>query len=336
MEAIDFSSVNHLFTSKKKILITSHSNPDGDAIGSALALYHFLLAAGHDVYVMVPNNFPDFLAWLAGHDQVLLYENQRKVCDPIMETADIVFSLDYNSPTRINSAAQAFVRSKSVKILIDHHIDPDFAAYDHVFSTTDISSTSELVYQFMASFDKTLINKDIAEAIYVGIMTDTGSFSYNCNFTSTFRVVAELIDQGIDTSRISRLVYANNRESRLRLLGYALSEKLTVLYDFHTAYISLTREELNQHDNRTGDTEGLVNYALSIRGIKFAALFTERENKIRISFRSVGDFSVNEFAKRHFAGGGHKNAAGGDSFADMDQTLSTFHRLLEEYKDDLK
>jgi phosphoesterase RecJ-like protein len=248
----------------------------------------------------------------------------------------VLFSLDYNSPSRINDASGSFVNSPAVKILIDHHINPEKDAYDHCFSTTQISSTCELVYQFMKSINKNLIDKAIAENIFVGIMTDTGSFSYNCNYESTFKIVAELIGKKIDTNRINRLIYSDNTESRLKLLGYSLSEKLIVLPEYQTAYISLTRAELEKYHYKTGDTEGLVNYALSIKGVQFAALFTERENKIRISFRSVGNFSVNEFAGKHYEGGGHRNAAGGDSFVDMDQTLINFNRLLEDYKDLLK
>lgn len=336
MEALDFTAISHLFTTKRKIFITSHANPDGDAVGSALALYHFMVAAGHDVNVMVPNGFPDFLAWLPGKDKVLIYEDSKQECDRLFSTSDVLFALDYNSPSRINDAGESFTRASGTKILIDHHIDPDIGSYDHCFSTTNISSTSELVYLFMHFLDDKLINQAIAENIYVGIMTDTGSFSYNCNYVQTFETVAKLIAKGIDASRISRLVYSNNSESRLRLLGFALSEKLTVLPEYHTAYISLSKEELDAHGHKTGDTEGLVNYALSISGIRFAALFTGRENKIRISFRSMGEFSVNEFARNHFLGGGHRNAAGGDSFEDMVQTITKFKRLLQDYKADLK
>ncbi len=335
METIDFSAVGHLFSTSRKVFITSHSNPDGDAIGSALALYHFMLAAGHEAHVMVPNAFPDFLAWLSGHEQILIYEQARERCDALIREADILFALDYNSPSRIGEVSGPFMKAGGIKILIDHHIDPETEVYDHCFSTTEVSSTSELVYRFMEDTDSLLIDKDMAEAIYVGIMTDTGSFSYNCNYESTFAIVARLIRHGIDTNRISRLVYSNNTESRLRLLGYALSSKLTVLPEYRTAFIALTREELARFSHRTGDTEGLVNYALSIKGIRFAALFTEREDKIRISFRSTGDFSVNDFARRHFLGGGHRNAAGGDSFAPMDQTLEEFIRLLKEYRNTL-
>lgn len=333
METLDFSKVNDLLSGRKKILVTSHANPDGDAIGSLLALYHFLTAMGHEVSAMVPDAFPDFLDWLPGRDNILFYNSQKDVCDALFASSQVVFSLDYNAPSRIHDAAEAFTASQALKILIDHHIDPHVESFDHCISTTDVSSTCELLYQFLKQLDHRLINHDIAACIFVGILTDTGSFSYNCNFPATFMIVAELIRTGIDTNRINQLIYANNTESRLRLLGYALSEKLVVVPRLHTAYISLSRQEMNSYNYKTGDTEGLVNYALGIRNIRFAVLFTERENKIRISFRSKGDFSVNDFARKHYSGGGHKNAAGGDSFKPMDITINEFNRLLETYSD---
>lgn len=335
LNPLDFKVVAPLFSEPKKIFITSHSNPDGDAVGSALALHHFFMADGHDVHVMVPNAFPDFLNWLPGQEKVLLYEHSKSLCDRYFKEADVLFSLDYNAPSRIGDASESFTRSQATKILIDHHIEPDRDAYDHCFSTTKTSSTSELVYQFMQHLGKEKINLPIAENIFAGIMTDTGSFSYNCNYVTTFHIAAELIALGVDAGRINRQVYASNNETRIRLLGYALDRKLTVVPDFHTAFIALTREELDQFNFQTGDTEGLVNYALSIRNVRFAALFTEKDNKIRISFRSNGSFSVNDFARKHFEGGGHKNAAGGDSFLTMDQTIETFIRLLDEYKEEL-
>jgi phosphoesterase RecJ-like protein len=335
LSSLDFSTVSPLFTQPKKIFITSHSNPDGDAVGSALALYHFFSADGHDVHVMVPNAFPDFLKWLPGQEKVLFYEDSKDLCDRLFREAELLFSLDYNAPSRIGDATESFIRSQATKILIDHHIEPERNAYDHCFSTTQTSSTSELVYQFMEVLGREKINRAIAENIFAGIMTDTGSFSYNCNYVSTFRIAADLIALGVDAGRINREVYSSNNESRIRLLGYALDRKLTVVGDFHTAYIALTKEELDAFNFQTGDTEGLVNYALSIKGIRFAALFTEKDDKIRISFRSNGSFSVNDFARKHFEGGGHKNAAGGDSFLTMDQTIDAFIRLLDDYKKDL-
>ena len=335
MDTLNISQIKELLSSKKKILITSHSNPDGDALGSGLAMVHFLKQLGHEINFMVPNSFPDFLKWMPGQENILIYEKEKKECQRLMKSADILFSLDYNTPSRLGEAGDDFKDAKGIKILIDHHIDPDVQEYDYVLSTVMTTSTSELVYDFIKQIDPTKLNVDIAECLYTGIMTDTGSFSYACNYEKTFRIVAELYKLGLDGVKINRLVYNTYSENRLRLLGYALSEKLVVLQEFATAYIYLTKEELNQYNYKAGDTEGLVNYALSIKGIKLAALFIGKSEKIRISFRSVGEFSVNKLARNHYEGGGHKNAAGGDSFLSMKETLAVFERLLSKYKEEL-
>jgi phosphoesterase RecJ-like protein len=273
---------------------------------------------------------------MPGQENILIYDNEKLLCDELFQSANVLFSLDYNAPSRIGDASEAFVKSNATKVLIDHHINPESEVYNFCYSKTDITSTSELVYELMDYLAANLIDKSIAECIYTGIMTDTGSFSYNCNYVRTFEIVAELYKTGIDGQRINRLIYANNTESRLRLLGFSLSQKLKVITEYHTAYIYLSKQDLLSYNYKDGDTEGLVNYALSIEGIRFAALFSEREDKIRVSFRSVGEFSVNRFARAHFEGGGHRNAAGGDSFIDMDKTLEKFERLLAKYTSELK
>jgi phosphoesterase RecJ-like protein len=335
LEAFDFSDVKNLLKTPKSILLTSHHSPDGDALGASLALYNFLIKMGHKVNVVVPNAYPDFLNWMPGQENILIYEKDKKVCDSLFQSCEILFSLDYNAPMRIGDASEAFKKSGAVKILIDHHVEPEIGAYDFIHSKTDISSTSEFIYELMKYLSRDLIDKPISECIYTGIMTDTGSFSFNCNYVRTFEIVAELYKTGMDGARINRLIYANNTESRLRLLGYSLSQKLKVIPEYHTAYIFLSKEELNKYHFKDGDTEGLVNYALSIEGIRFAALFSERTNKIRVSLRSVGEFSVNRFAKKHFEGGGHRNAAGGDSFISMNKTLEKFEKLLTDYASEL-
>lgn len=336
LNTLNISKITQLLSSKKKILITSHSNPDGDALGSGLGMWHFLKQFNHEVNFMVPNSFPDFLAWMPGQENIIVFDKDKKRCNDLIESADILFSCDYNTPSRLGEPAESFKNANGIKILIDHHIDPDLNEYDHILSTVDTSSTSELVYDFIKLVDLSKLNLEIAECLYTGIMTDTGSFSYACNYEKTFRIVAELYKLGLDGVRINRLVYNTFSESRLRLLGYALSEKLVVLQEYATAYISLTIDELDKYNYKVGDTEGLVNYALSIKGIKLAALFTEKNNKTRISFRSVGEFSVNKLARKHYEGGGHKNAAGGDSFESMEETLNGFERLLSEYRKELK
>jgi len=336
LETFDFSAFKKLLLTPKKILLTSHTNPDGDALGSSLALYHFLKKTGHDVMVMVPDSFPEFLFWMPGQKEIMIFEEDKNKYAEYFSNCDILISLDYNAPNRLGKEpAELFKSSKATKVLIDHHIDPEYKSYDLCYTTTDISSTSEMVFELIEFLSPKLIDKDIAACIYAGIMTDTGSFSYNCNYPRMFEIVANLYKTGMDGQQINRLVYANNSEARLRLLGYSLSRKLKVIDEHHTAYIALTKKELEEFSYQSGDTEGLVNFALSIKGIKFAALFSERDNKIRISFRSAGDFSVNDFARKHFEGGGHKNAAGGDSFIPMDKTLEKFERLLNEYKNEL-
>ena len=336
MKNLNFASTTELWKTPKEIFLSAHENPDGDAVGSLLALFHFFNSMGHTVTMMVPNRFPDFLTWMPGQENIMIYAESKSHCDEKMNRADVLFSLDYNSPSRIGKAEQTFRSSTAIKILIDHHIDPEKDFYNHCFSTVQTSSTAELVYEFMIEIDKDRVDREIGDCIFEGMMTDTGSFSYNCNFARTFQIVSELIEKGVDTVKINRLVYATYAEPRLRLLGFAISEKLVVNKTYNTAYIWLTRDELNRFQYKIGDTEGLVNYAMSIEGIRFAALFTERENKIRISFRSTGNFSVNEFARSHFQGGGHKNAAGGDSFENMNKTLENFERLLTRYASELQ
>ncbi len=332
---LNFSSLKSLLSVPKKIVLTSHTNPDGDAVGASLAMFLFLKNQGHKVKVVLPNAFPEYLAWMEGSDQIKLYEKDKAACDELFASADILFSLDYNHPNRIGDAEQSFIQSKAVKILIDHHVQPKIDAYNHVFSTVETSSTSELVFDCITALNHDAMTKPIAECIYTGIMTDTGSFSYACNNEKTFRIVADLYKAGINGVKINRLVYNTFSESRLRLLGYALSEKLRVLPEYATAYIYLTTEELNRFNYQVGDTEDVVNYALSIKGVRFAAMFIERDKKIRVSLRSVGDFKVNTLAREYFEGGGHKNAAGGDSFLTMEKTLDKFEQLLPAYKKEL-
>ncbi len=335
MTTLNFSEIKPLLSSKKKILIVGHTNPDGDALGSSLALYNFLKAEGFDLSIVMPTSYPDFLAWMPGQENIRIYENEKELCDTLFNEAEVIFSMDHNKPSRLGIATKAFEESKALKIMIDHHIDPDKKSYDLIFSTSKTTSTSELVFDFLTQYNPALINRKVAECIYVGIMTDTGSFSYACNYEKTYRIVAELYKLGIDGVNIHRQVYDTFSESRMRLLGYCLSEKMVVKQKLNTAYIFLTIPELERFNFNPGDTEGVVNYSLAIKGIRLAALFTEKEDKIRISFRSAGSFDVNIFARKHFNGGGHRNAAGGDSFLSMDKTLEKFERLLNEYEEEL-
>lgn len=332
----DYQSIISVLTPEKKILITAHANPDGDAIGSALALFHFLSASGYQVKVVVPNDFPSFLSWMPGINQIVVYKHHEKEVIKMAVQADIIFCMDYNGLKRVEKMQTIFDKSKAERILIDHHPHPEVASFQYLFSKTNTSSTSEMVYDFitrMAGLEG--ISKEIADCLYVGIATDTGSFSYSCNYPETFHVVAELVRKGIDTEKIHRLVYDTYSESRMRLLGFSLSEKMKVLTEYGTAYIALSKEDLRRFNFQIGDTEGLVNYPLSIDGISMAVLFTEKEQFIRMSLRSKGKFSVNEFVKKHFEGGGHKNAAGGNSYLSLEETLKKFEELLPAYQEDL-
>ncbi|MBK6345420.1 MAG: DHH family phosphoesterase [Bacteroidales bacterium] len=317
------------------MVVTSHYNPDGDALGSSLALSSYLRRKGHSVRTIIPNDFPEFLNWMPGREDTVIYFHKSKTANELLANAGIIFCLDFNSIPRVNLFADKLFEAKGKKILIDHHLQPE-DHFDLTLSVINTSSTSELVFDFIdASGDADIMDKAMAECLYVGIMTDTGSFSFACNHPHTYEVVSRLVRIGVDTEQVHRLVYDTYSESRMRLLGFCLSERMVVLSELGTAYIWLTKEDLSRFDFKPGDTEGVVNYALSIKNISFAALFTEKSDRIRISFRSKGDYSVNNFAREHYQGGGHRNAAGGDSFESMELTLMNFQALLPRYKDNL-
>ena len=330
------SKLASLLTQKAEILITTHYSPDGDALGSSLAMSYYLQSKGFTVNVLVPNEYPDFLAWMPGSKQMTVYSRNKEHGDALVENADVIFSLDYNAFHRVNLFADKLEKSKAKKVLVDHHLQPE-PQFDIMFSVVETSSTAELVYDLICALgDKDRISKAMADCMYVGIMTDTGSFSFANNYPHTYEVVADLVRKGVDAAQVHRLVYDTYPEIRMRLLGYCLSEGLNVLPEFATAYIFLTKEDMKRFKIKPGDTEGIVNYALSIKGISFAALFTEKDDRIRISFRSKGSFSVNEFAREYYEGGGHQNAAGGDSFLKMPETIERFRQLISDHQEALK
>ncbi len=312
-----------------KIIITTHKSPDGDAIGSSLALYRFLKKKGKEVAVIVPDAFPEFLNWMEGTDLIYKYDEDSEACDQLIGDADIIFSLDYNSLTRIADLRNPIEKSEAVKIVIDHHQDPQEFA-DHYFVDTDSCSTCQLVYEFIENLGELeKLDKTIGECIYCGIMTDTGSFRFPSTTSKTHQIIAHLIDLGVENSKIHQEVYDNSSEHRLRLLGYALTEKMVVLSEHKAAYISLSQEELKRFSFKKGDTEGLVNYALSITGIKFAALITEKEDMISLSLRSKDDFYVNKIANEHFSGGGHIYAAGGMLETSLEEAISRVESVMK-------
>ncbi|MEP1489215.1 MAG: bifunctional oligoribonuclease/PAP phosphatase NrnA [Algibacter sp.] len=328
----DISSIKQLLSTKKKIVIVPHKNPDGDAIGSTLGLYHFLLKTSHDVQVIVPNDYPTFLKWMPGENTILKHDTNTKDCNQLIDNADIIFTLDFNAFHRTGNMETVLTNSKALKIMIDHHQEPDdYAAY--TFSDVTMSSTCEMIYHFIDMLGETnCIDKDIATNLYVGIMTDTGSFRFRSTTSTTHRIIAELIDKGADNNAIHNNVYDTNSYNRLQLLGCALSN-LKVIPESRTAYITLSQNELNKFDYKKGDTEAVVNYALSLNNIIFAAIFIEdrQEGIIKISLRSKGEFSVNAFSRAHFNGGGHNNAAGGRSELSLNKTIENFISILPSY-----
>ncbi|MBT8272373.1 MAG: bifunctional oligoribonuclease/PAP phosphatase NrnA [Bacteroidia bacterium] len=333
----EISEIKQLLSSSKKIVIVPHKNPDGDAMGSSLGLYHYLINLGHTVTVITPNDYPNFLKWLPGDESVMIFEGNLSYSKKRIDEADLIFTLDFNDLSRTGDMAPFLEQSEAIKILIDHHQEPkDYATY--IYSDVAMCSTSQMIYHFIEMLDATAdISKNIASCLYVGIMTDTGSFRFPTTTSLTHRVVADLIDKGADNSQIHTNVYDNNSYNRLQLLGCALNN-LKVIPELHTAYISLSQEELNQFNFKKGDTEGVVNYGLSVKGIQFAAIFIEhkQEGIVKASFRSKGSFDVNTFARDHFNGGGHINAAGGRSDLNLNDTIEKFISILPHYKNDLK
>ena len=315
--------------------MVSHYNPDGDAIGSALAIYHFLNGLGQQVNVIIPNSIPEFLTWLPGADDIIIYNDEKEKICGMVEQAELVFYIDFNHLSRLEGLEKELAIYNKIGILIDHHPDPEIKT-DLVISDVNVSSAAELVYNFILGFGKEdYINKDIATCIYTGIMTDTVNFRYNMS-DKTHGILAQLFKTGIKSEIIHHNVYDHFSYNRMKLLGFALNERLVVLNEFNTAYIYLFKQDLDQFNFKNGDSEGFVNYPLSIKNIKFSVLFIEQEEYIKISLRSKGEFPVNDFAKRHFNGGGHKNAAGGKSFLSLKDTLTGFEKTLIDYKEKIK
>lgn len=331
MKKEDIFAIQQLLATPKKIAIIPHRSPDGDAMGSTLALYHFLLKLNHQAVVIAPNDFPNFLAWLPGSETVLIYENDKEKCSKIILESEIVFCLDFNALHRTGEMEQVLNKVTAPMIMIDHHQKPDtFATY--TYSDTIFGSTCEMIYNFISFLGKKdLIDKTIASCIYTGITTDSGSFRFPSTTGTTHRIVAELIDLGIDNSEIHNQLFDNNSYNRLQLLGRAL-QNMKVFPEYKTSYITLSQKELDEFHYEKGDTEGVVNYGLTIKGIHFAAIFIEHrdENIIKISFRSQGNFDVNQFARDNFNGGGHINAAGGKSYESMKETIKKFENLISK------
>lgn len=336
MNSEELQLTKELLSAPKNIVITPHKNPDGDAIGSTLALWHYLRQQGHNAHVIVPNDFPKFLKWMPGVADILIFDRNKEQAVKFIEEADLIFTLDFNDLSRIGAMESVFRSASADFIMIDHHQKPD--SYARItYSDVGMSSTCEMIYNFIEFLgDSDRIDDKIAQCIYAGILTDTGSFKYPSTSSRTHRVVATLIEKGADNSSIHQKIFDTNTPERLHLLGRALNN-LVILQDYSTAYITLNQNELDEFNYKKGDTEGFVNYGLTLEGIRFAVIFIESrdEGHIKMSLRSQGDFSVNEFARNHFNGGGHTNAAGGRSELSMSETVQKFCGLLGDYKKQL-
>lgn len=321
----------NILDSSKSIVLTTHHNPDGDAVGSILGLYHALNSKGYPVIAVTPNGFPDFLSWMPGSDKVIRYSNQKVIAVESILNADAIICLDFNGFKRTEEMGEVLLKSKGNKILIDHHPSPE-DQFDIQFSFTEVSSTCELVYEVLyALFPTDIVTIDSAICLFAGIMTDTGSFSYACSRGRTFQIAGELIAKGVDVEKVQGLVYSNFSPERMKLMGFSLYEKMRVFPEFKAAYISLSKDDLKKFKHKIGDTEGFVNLPLSIKGIVFSVLFVEHDTFVKVSLRSRGAFPVNVVSQKHFNGGGHTNAAGGKAFMSLKETEMFFEDMLKTY-----
>ena len=331
------NALKKLLSSSKKIAIIPHKNPDGDAIGSTLALWHYLINCGHTASIVSPNDYPKFLKWMPGADKILNFEKENMQAKSCIQNADIVFTLDFNHLGRVGHMSETLESSSATFVMVDHHQEPsDYAKI--MYSDVSMSSTCEMIYVLIKKLgDENSITSEMANCIYTGIMTDTGSFKFAATTSNTHRVIADLMDKGAKGTEIHHRIYDTNSPSRLHLLGCAL-KNMVILQEYQTAYITLSQEELDKYNYQKGDTEGFVNYGLTLDGIRFAVIFIENKEEgiFKISFRSVGDFSVNDFARKHFHGGGHTNAAGGKSDYSIEETITYFTSLLPLYKNQLQ
>ncbi|MCX7986243.1 MAG: bifunctional oligoribonuclease/PAP phosphatase NrnA [Bacteroidales bacterium] len=335
MEPKALIEIKELLHIPKRIVIFTHVNPDGDAMGSLMGLYHFLTKLGHVVTPVTPNEFPFFLSWLTGANQVKVFHNSPTEVIKKISEADIIFCVDFNDLRRLKEIEQYVSISKAVKILIDHHPYPT-TVFNYYLHRINASAAAELVYDFILSLGyKNIIDHVIAECIYAGIMSDTNSFNYNITDSSTFRKVADLLEYGIDHNKIYGLLYDNYSFNRMRLMGYCLNQKLVVIPKLHLGYIWLTQEEMKEYQFEVGDSEGFVNLPLAIRDIHISALLTEKDNFVRISCRSKGEFPVNALCAKHFEGGGHKNAAGGEIHMLIHDAIKHFEKTMETYADEI-
>jgi len=327
---------SELSEGSKKVVITMHQKPDGDAMGSTLGLFHFLIQFNHTVTVISPTNWASFLDWMPGAKNVLDYEHNESDSNRLIEEADWIFCLDFNTLSRTKNMEGALLQAKGIKLLIDHHQQPQTEVFSYGVSDTTKSSTAEMVYDFICNAgyqDK--LNDSIAQCLYAGVMTDTGSFRFPSTSYHVHLMVAELLKRGLNQSIIHQNLFDNFSENRLRFIGNTLLNRMEVFYEYNTALIAITQQDLYKYDIKTGDTEGLVNYPLSIEGIKMAAIIIDRGEERKCSFRSKGSFDVNTFARKYFNGGGHYNAAGGNSKDTLEKVIADFKLAIKENKNEL-
>lgn len=329
--------LNEFIHSAESIVITAHKSPDGDSIGSSLALYHYLIQEHDNVMICHPDKAPDFLHWMKGFDEIKTWEENRDDVSTAIKNADVIFCLDYNSPGRIGQMDPILAKANAKKVMIDHHRDPAEDFVDLMFSNPNICSTAQLIFELISyRNDLSKINTAINEAIYTGLITDTGSFRFSSVTPRTHEIAAFLIQNGLHHSKVHKLIFDNNTENRIRLTSYAMLEKLVVKREFQTAYISLNQNELDRFSAQKGDTEGLVNKALALQGVQMAVFFKESDGIIKISFRSSGTIPVNDLARNHFGGGGHLNASGGKHVGSMDDAIEKFVTILPKFVEENK
>jgi phosphoesterase RecJ-like protein len=327
----ELNEIRDIVLNARHVGIVTHKNPDGDALGSSMAMYLSLKKLNIKVDVFTPNNYPDFLSWIKNEEKIIVADKNKSAALNILESCDVLLLQDFNALNRIDWLADTVKNHNATKILIDHHPHPE-NHFDYAISEPQMSSTAELVYHLFQAWKwDHLIDQDIAEAFYCGILTDTGCFNYNSSDPEIFEVVAELLKKGVRKDHVYALIYNNYSYNRMKLLGLALNERMHYFPEYKSAYIALSKADLKAFNYKSGDTEGFVNYPLSIKGTVFTALFLEKANEIKISFRSIGDFPANEFAVKYFNGGGHKNAAGGNSQTSLQESLDKFVSVLPEF-----
>ena len=322
--------LSKLFSASNNILIISHVNPDGDATGSQLALYNYLTSKGKTVNMLAPNYLQEFLKWMEGSDQINIFIGNRRKGRKLIMTADLIIMVDFSQLNRFGETEELVKRSYARKVVIDHHLDPQYFG-DLIISDPTKSSTAELIYEIIADLENgTFMNSAYAEAIYTGIITDTGIFEHSLFTPRTMRIVADLLETGLDKDRIKDLIYNNFSVDRMKLQGFALNQRMVVLPEFKSAYIYIKKEDLTEYNYAKGDTEGFVNMPLSIKGIRFSTMLVEKDGFIKLSFRSKGKFPTNEIASKYFNGGGHLNASGGEYYDTLEKTIEHFLNVLKE------